>query len=97
MQAEDLYGAERSTHSFARLRIGKQTPQQTNVVWSSCNPIWEEALSFRWGVIPFWRHAKNILVSEQGEGFVGHHAPNSISFEELKILHSGHLPSFMTG
>ncbi|KAK9867091.1 hypothetical protein WJX84_006946 [Apatococcus fuscideae] len=46
-KAEDLHGAERSTHSFARLRIGKQTQQQTNVIWSSCNPVWEEALSFR--------------------------------------------------
>ena len=51
MQAEDLYGVERSTHSFARLRIGRQTPQQTNVVWSSCDPVWEEALSFRWRLI----------------------------------------------
>ncbi len=47
LQAEDLYGTERSTHSFARLKIGKQTPQQTNVIWGTCEPVWEEALSFR--------------------------------------------------
>lgn len=55
VQARDLQGNHRSTHSFARVRIrdavpapeGESRAKQTSVVWQSTDPIWDEQLVFR--------------------------------------------------
>lgn len=55
VQARDLQGNHRSTHSFARVRIRDAVPgpegdsraKQTSVVWQSTDPIWDEQLVFR--------------------------------------------------
>lgn len=55
VQARDLQGNHRSTHSFARVRVrdavpapeGESRAKQTSVVWQSTDPIWDEQLVFR--------------------------------------------------
>jgi hypothetical protein len=45
-QAEELLGSERTTHPFARVRVGDQS-QLTSVQWQNRHPSWDETLIFR--------------------------------------------------
>ena len=55
VQAQDLYGSQRSTHAFARVRVrdavpppeGDERAKQTSVIWQSVDPIWDELVVFR--------------------------------------------------
>ena len=55
VQAQNLSGAQRTTHSFARVRVRDAIPpaedndrsKQTSVVWQSLDPIWDEQLVFK--------------------------------------------------
>ena len=55
VQAQNLSGTQRSTHSFARVRVRDAIPpaedadrsKQTSVVWQSLDPIWDEQLVFK--------------------------------------------------
>ena len=46
-QARRLQGAERTTHPFARVRVGEES-QLTSVQWQTVNPSWDETLNFRY-------------------------------------------------
>lgn len=55
VQAQNLSGTQRTTHSFARVRVRDAIPpaedadrsKQTSVVWQSLDPIWDEQLVFK--------------------------------------------------
>lgn len=55
VQAQNLSGTQRTTHSFARVRVRDAIPlaedadrsKQTSVIWQSLDPIWDEQLVFK--------------------------------------------------
>lgn len=55
VQAQNLFGSQRATHAFARVRIrdairppeGDERAKQTSVIWQSVDPIWDELVIFR--------------------------------------------------
>ena len=55
VQAQNLTGAQRNTHAFARVRVRDAVPppedderaKQTSVIWQSVDPIWDEQVIFK--------------------------------------------------
>lgn len=55
VQAQNLFGSQRNTHAFARVRVrdaiplleGDERAKQTSVIWQSVDPIWDELVVFR--------------------------------------------------
>jgi len=55
VQAQNLMGSQRNTHSFSRVRVrdaipppdGDMRAKQTSVIWQSIDPIWDEQVTFK--------------------------------------------------